>query len=92
MHLTTYFELEKVVRAFARGHLRLLILIGGHGLGKSQIVRQALAGPQGGSVPERFTDEWFERITGKKGTDAISVATAPLVSKKLPLGVRFCTV
>jgi hypothetical protein len=45
MHLKTYFELEKIVRAFARGHLRLLILIGGHGLGKSQIVRQALDGP-----------------------------------------------
>jgi hypothetical protein len=45
LRLTTYFELEKVVRAFARGHLRLLILIGGHGLGKSRIVRQALACP-----------------------------------------------
>jgi hypothetical protein len=45
MHLTTYFELEKIVRAFARGYLRLLVLIGGHGLGKSQIIRQALAGP-----------------------------------------------
>ena len=43
--LTTYLELEKLVQAFARGHLNLLILIGGHGLGKSRIVRQALAGP-----------------------------------------------
>jgi hypothetical protein len=44
MRLTTYFELEKVVEAFARGHLNLLILIGGHGLGKSRIVRHTLAG------------------------------------------------
>jgi hypothetical protein len=42
--LTTYLDLEKIVQAFARGHLNLLILIGGHGLGKSRIVRQALAG------------------------------------------------
>jgi hypothetical protein len=39
IRLTTYFELEKIVQAFARGHLNLLILIGGHGLGKSRIVR-----------------------------------------------------
>jgi hypothetical protein len=44
MRLTTYLELEKIVQAFARGHLHLLILIGGHGLGKSRIIRQALAG------------------------------------------------
>ncbi len=44
MRLTTYLELEKIVEAFARGHLHLLILIGSHGLGKSRIVRQALAG------------------------------------------------
>jgi hypothetical protein len=42
--LTTYLELEKMVQAFARGHFNLLILIGGHGLGKSRIVRQALDG------------------------------------------------
>ena len=42
--LTTYLELEQIVQAFARGHLNLLILIGGHGLGKSRIVRQALDG------------------------------------------------
>ena len=45
MRLTTYFELEKIIQAFARGHLHLLMLIGGHGLGKSRIVRHALAGP-----------------------------------------------
>jgi hypothetical protein len=44
MRLTTYSELEKIVQAFARGHLNLLILIGGHGLGKSRIVRRVLAG------------------------------------------------
>jgi hypothetical protein len=44
IHLTTYAELEKIVCAFARGTLNLLILLGGHGLGKSRIVRQALSG------------------------------------------------
>src|SRR5260370_1071153 len=44
MRLTTYLELETIVQAFARGHLKLLILIGGHGLGKSRSVRRALAG------------------------------------------------
>jgi len=40
----TYLELDRIVQAFAHGHLRLLILIGSHGLGKSRSVRQALAG------------------------------------------------
>jgi hypothetical protein len=44
MHLTTYVELERIVEAFAQGHLELLILIGSHGLGKSRVVRKALAG------------------------------------------------
>ena len=44
IRLTTYHELDKVVQAFARGHLQLLILIGSHGLGKSRAIRQALAG------------------------------------------------
>src|ERR1700716_3659427 len=44
IHLTTYLELSRIVQAFARGHLQLLILIGGHGLGKSRCVRQALDG------------------------------------------------
>ncbi len=44
IRVTTYAELEKSVRAFARGDLQLLILVGGHGLGKSRIVRQAMRG------------------------------------------------
>src|SRR5262245_11133726 len=44
IRLTTYAELEKIVTAFARGDLNLLILLGGHGLGKSRIVRQAVTG------------------------------------------------
>jgi len=35
----------QIVEAFARGALNLLILLGGHGLGKSRSVRQALPGP-----------------------------------------------
>jgi hypothetical protein len=45
IRVTTYAELEKIVRAFARGDLHLLILLGSHGLGKSRMVRQALRGP-----------------------------------------------
>ena len=44
IRLSTYADLEKVVTAFARGDLNLLILLGSHGLGKSQVVRQAMAG------------------------------------------------
>jgi hypothetical protein len=43
IRLTTYADLEKIVTAFARGDLNLLILLGSHGLGKSQIVRRAVA-------------------------------------------------
>jgi hypothetical protein len=43
IHLTTYAELEKIVHAFARGDLSLLILLGGPGLGKSRVVQQATA-------------------------------------------------
>ena len=45
IHVTTYADLEKIVQAFARGDLNLLILLGSHGLGKSRIVRHALPGP-----------------------------------------------
>jgi len=45
IRVTTYADLEKIVEAFARGALNLLILLGGHGLGKSRSVRQALTGP-----------------------------------------------
>jgi hypothetical protein len=43
--VTTYSDLEKIVQAFARGDLNLVILLGSHGLGKSRIVRQALPSP-----------------------------------------------
>ena len=42
IRLSTYADLEKIVTAFARGDLNLLILLGSHGLGKSQIVRRAV--------------------------------------------------
>jgi hypothetical protein len=41
----TYGELDLYARAFAEGHFNLLILCGGPGLGKSQCLRRALAGP-----------------------------------------------
>jgi hypothetical protein len=44
IRVTTYVELEKIVGAFARGDLQLLILLGGHGLGKTRILRQAMCG------------------------------------------------
>src|SRR5262249_55096787 len=40
--LSTYAELQAYVRAFAAGHLRLLMLFGPPGVGKSRAVRQAL--------------------------------------------------
>jgi hypothetical protein len=40
--LTSYAELEAYVRAFASGHLQLLLLFGPPGVGKSRCVRHAL--------------------------------------------------
>ncbi len=45
--LNTYAELEAYVRAFAQGHLQLLLLFGPPGVGKSRCVRQALDPPVG---------------------------------------------
>jgi hypothetical protein len=42
LRLTSYGELEAYVRAFAAGHLHLLLLFGPPGVGKSRAVRQAL--------------------------------------------------
>src|SRR5215472_5317123 len=42
LRLSTYVELEAYVRAFAEGHLHLLMLFGPPGVGKSRAVRQAL--------------------------------------------------
>src|SRR5690348_14481492 len=40
--VTTFDRLEKYLRAFAAGHLNLLILVGQGGLAKSQTVRSTL--------------------------------------------------
>jgi hypothetical protein len=42
LRLTVYSELEAYVRAFAAGHLHLLLLFGPPGVGKSRAVRSAL--------------------------------------------------
>lgn len=42
--LNSYAELKQFVGAFAEGHLNLLILTGGPGLGKSQILKSAVGG------------------------------------------------
>jgi len=42
VHVTTYSELERYARAFAEGHLNLLMLCGAAGLGKSQCVRRVV--------------------------------------------------
>ena len=42
VRVPTYVELEQYVRAFAAGHLNLLLLFGPPGVGKSRCVRQAL--------------------------------------------------
>jgi hypothetical protein len=44
LHLLTYDRLEAYLRAFADGHLNLLILVGSGGLAKSRSVREALNG------------------------------------------------
>ena len=41
-NVTTYDELHRFVRAFADGHLNLLMLIGSAGIAKSQTVRRAV--------------------------------------------------
>jgi hypothetical protein len=45
VRVPSYAELERYVRAFADGHLNLLMVFGNPGVGKSRSVRQALAGP-----------------------------------------------
>src|SRR5229473_3718515 len=42
VRVPTYAEMEQYVRAFAAGHLNLLMLFGPPGVGKSRCVRQAL--------------------------------------------------
>jgi hypothetical protein len=42
LRLSTYSELEAYVRAFAAGHLHLLLLFGPPGVGKSRCLRQTL--------------------------------------------------
>ena len=42
LRLSTYAELEAYIRAFAAGHLQLLMLFGPPGVGKSRAVRRAL--------------------------------------------------
>jgi hypothetical protein len=54
LRLTGYGELEAYVRAFAAGHLNLLLLFGPPGVGKSRAVRQAL-GPQVGWISGQAT-------------------------------------
>ncbi len=44
LHLSSYDRLEAYLRAFANGHLNLLILVGSGGLAKSRSVREALNG------------------------------------------------
>jgi hypothetical protein len=42
IHVLSYRELEEYARAFAAGHLNLLVLCGDPGLGKSQCLRRAV--------------------------------------------------
>ena len=45
LRLSSYGELEAYVRAFAAGHLHLLLLFGPPGVGKSRAVRSVLDPP-----------------------------------------------
>lgn len=42
IRVTTYVDLDRMVAAFAEGHINLLILLGAPGLAKSQTVRRAV--------------------------------------------------
>jgi hypothetical protein len=44
VRLATFVELEQYVRAFADGHLNLLLIFGPPGVGKSRCIRRQLAG------------------------------------------------
>src|SRR5262245_48832184 len=44
LYITTYEKLGSYLRAFARGHLNLVILVGERGLAKSRTVRRTLKG------------------------------------------------
>lgn len=44
VHLHTYAELQQYVRAFAEGHLNLLMIFGHPGVGKTRHVREVLGG------------------------------------------------
>ena len=54
LRLVTYAELDAYVRAFAAGHLHLLLLFGPPGVGKSRAVRQSL-GPEVGWISGQAT-------------------------------------
>src|SRR5215831_14926406 len=54
LRLSTYAELEAYVRAFAAGHLHLLMLFGPPGVGKSRAARQSL-GPEVGWISGQAT-------------------------------------
>ena len=45
--VATYAELDGFVEGFMAGHIPLVILVGGHGLGKSEMFRRALATVKG---------------------------------------------
>src|SRR6516164_5156610 len=47
IHLATYAELDAYVRAFAAGHLHLLLLFGPPGVGKSRCLHHSLDGRAG---------------------------------------------
>src|SRR4051794_7238666 len=40
--VVSYAGLESFIRAFADGHLNLLLIVGGHGLQKSRLVRDVV--------------------------------------------------
>ncbi|MCE9566587.1 MAG: ATP-binding protein [Planctomycetes bacterium] len=48
--VTTYDELDRLLNAFAKGHLPLLILLGTPGVGKSRAVSRALPEPTAGWI------------------------------------------
>jgi hypothetical protein len=53
IRVTGYAHLELYLSKFARGELGLVLLLGRHGTGKSESVRQTLCGPGGAGTRDR---------------------------------------
>ena len=63
LHIATYARLEEYLRAFASGHLNLVILVGPAGMAKSRTVRSVLGSDvcwiEGNATPFGMYEELY---------------------------------